>query len=161
MKHRLLLTVLLLLTLTATTAIAPAPKPSVGSEVTPKPKPKPKPNYEKKFDADYLNSNTVWIRSELKTSLYQGLYDAFTRGDIEAIADHEYFASKGVAKNIYSIKIIERLWKAKGTLWDRIMRKCLRSFDYSKGLNLKEMNDVLARYAPPQEKENKSPRPQH
>lgn len=117
------------------------------------------PSAAEQTDIDYLNSNSVWVRSELKTAKYQALYDAFTQGDIDAIASNEYFAVKDRAKNDRANKLMNNLWNAKGSIPGKKHPGVLKKFDYSKGLDLYKLNNAIAVYMPKEEEYNKAPRP--
>lgn len=118
------------------------------------------PSSDEQTDIDYLNANSVWERSELKTAKYQALYDAFTQGDIDAIAGNEYFAVKGRAKNDRANKLMDNLWNAKTSIPGKKHPGVLRKYDYSKGIDLYKLNNAIAIYMPKAEEYNKTPRPQ-
>lgn len=117
------------------------------------------PSADEQADIDYLNSNSVWVRSEIKTAKYQALYDAFTQGDIDAIASNEYFAVKDRAKNDRANKLMNNLWNAKTSIPGKKHPGVLKKFDYSKGLDLYKLNIAIAVYLPKEEEYNKAPRP--
>lgn len=116
---------------------------------------------DEQADIDYLNSNPVWVKSELKTEKYKALIDAFMSGDIDAIANHEYFAVKNRATNRRALELIDNLWKAKGSSPGKRHPGVLKNYNYSKGVNLYEINNNIAILIPPKEEYNQAPRPQN
>lgn len=114
---------------------------------------------DEQADIDYLNSNPVWNKSDLKTDKYKALIDAFVAGDVDAIASHEYFAVEGRATNNRANELMTNLWNSKGSSPGKKHPGILKKFNYSKGLDLYKLNNEVATKLPPAEEYNKTPRP--
>lgn len=74
-----------------------------------------KPADDGAADADYLNNNNVWKRSDLKTESGRALFDAIAAGNIQAIVSNPYFATPGRATNKRANQMADFIWNAYGT----------------------------------------------
>lgn len=109
-----------------------------------------------KADLKYLNENVVWRRADLKSEKYKSFFDLFSKGNIKALAESDYFATP-VATNAKAIKVIDLLWQAYSTPVQRSNERQLRKLRDKDAINLNELFDDLARYR--DSNPNKSARP--
>ncbi|MCC8071559.1 MAG: hypothetical protein LIO90_07140 [Bacteroidales bacterium] len=109
-------------------------------------------------DVAYLNSHTVWQRSQLKSDKYQSFFDLFAKGDIDAIARADYFYIPGQATNTTALKMIDMLWRAYKSPVQVANERVLRQLKGKEQIDLPQLYDTLARYRDNQP--NTTPRPQ-
>ncbi len=107
-------------------------------------------------DLAYLNGNATWRASELKTDKYRALVTAIQNGDLEAVANHEYFATAGRATNSEAVKVAEMAWDAIGTPNEGGNRRALQKME-GKDVDIHALFLDLSRRRP--SKPNPNPRP--
>ncbi|MCH5347087.1 MAG: hypothetical protein J1E63_08250 [Muribaculaceae bacterium] len=116
------------------------------------------PSADEAADIEYLNSNTkVWKVSALKSQKYRDLIDAIKRGDIQAMANSDYFAVEGRATNKYANEMMEMAWKSLGTANEKGNVNALKKADGKDEIDVYGLYDALARVKPA--KPNETPRP--
>lgn len=108
-------------------------------------------------DVEYLNSNTVWRRADLKSEKYRNFFDLFAAGDIKVIAEADYFAAEGVATNRTAIKMIDMLWQAYKSPTQRSNELQLKKLKGKGEIDITALYTTLSRYR--DANPNKSPRP--
>ena len=114
-------------------------------------------NEDEAADVKYLNENGTWKRANLRSGKYQALYDAFTSGDIRAMAMNEYFATPGRATNTTAIKVMDAAWSSLGTGTAKANERELKKLKTAASIDLAKLYDSLARF---RDKEpNTEPRP--
>lgn len=114
-------------------------------------------NEDEAADLKYLNENGTWKRANLRSEKYQALYDAFTSGDIRAMAMNEYFATPGRATNTTAIKVMDAAWSSLGTGTAKANERELKKLKTAASIDLAKLYDSLARF---RDKEpNTEPRP--
>lgn len=116
------------------------------------------PTAEEKADIDYLNSHETWRLADLKSEKYRSFYNMLCEGNIEAIANSDYFAVKDLAKNKKAVKIVEYLWEAKGTLAEKRNVSAMRNLKKEDAIDIHKTYELLARMRDPEP--NTTPRPQ-
>lgn len=116
------------------------------------------PTAEEQADITYLNSTHVWVLSDLKSEKYRSFFRLISDGDIQSIAESDYFAVKGQANNPTALKIIELIWQSKGTFAEKRISKELKSLKDRDRINLYNLYERLARMR--DAKSNTEPRPQ-
>lgn len=114
-------------------------------------------NDDEKADIQYLNSNSVWKLSDLKSPKYRALLTAMKNGDIQAVVSNPYFAIAGTATNDHALKMADYLWKAKGTLSEKSNVAKLKDLSVDDKANIDQLYDQLSRRQPAQP--NTEPRP--
>lgn len=112
---------------------------------------------DEKADIQYLNTNSTWKLSELKSPKYRALLTAMKNGDIQAVVSNPYFAIAGTATNERALKVAEYLWNAKGTLSEKSNVTKLKDLTADDKANIGELYDQLSRRQPAQP--NTEPRP--
>lgn len=115
------------------------------------------PDADELADIAYLNSNSEWKRSELKTDSYKALIDAISSGDIAAVAAHSYFSVKGRATNSRALAMIDMLWKSTGTPTEKSNVRALKKLDAADRISLRDVIKAIERYQPAEP--NPAPRP--
>lgn len=108
-------------------------------------------------DLAYLNGNSLWKASELKTDKYRALLTAIQEGDIEGIANNEYFAVQGHATNAEALKVVDMAWAALGTFNEGGNRNALKKYAGKDAVDIHALFEDLARRKP--SKPNTNPRP--
>lgn len=112
---------------------------------------------DEQADVAYLNSNSKWRRSELKSDKYRALLTAMAEGDIDAVARHPYFATKGQCSGKQPNAMVDYLWKAKGSFSEKANVRKLKAAAAKEVIDLPALNDDLARSKPAEP--NTAPRP--
>lgn len=112
---------------------------------------------DEKADIQYLNTNSTWKLSELKSPKYRALLTAMKNGDIQAVVSNPYFAIAGTATNARALKVAEYLWNAKGTLSEKSNVSKLKDLSVDDKANIDQLYDQLSRRQPAQP--NTEPRP--
>lgn len=115
------------------------------------------PAADEQADISYLNQQRVWKISDLKTQKYRDLVAAIQKGDIEAMAAHDYFAVSGRATNKEAVQMVEMAWKAIGTPNEGGNRTSLRKNEGRESIDIHVIYEDLARRKP--SKPNQNPRP--
>lgn len=116
-------------------------------------------NDDEQADVDYLNKHTIWKLAELKTDRYKALYRAIGNGEIDSIARHDYFMVESRCTNKKANRLIDLVWKSKGTNSEKFNVRRLREF---KDQDEMDLNKIIDRVAVAQPREpNKEPRPSH
>ena len=110
-------------------------------------------------DVAYLNDNKVWRKDRLRSEKYKSLFDAYERGDIDAIAANDYYAVDSRAKNSEAVKTVDNMWKAKGTSQQRAHRKLMTDMASKGSIDIHELYEDVARKMPKQSEFNRSGRP--
>ncbi|MCM1521652.1 MAG: hypothetical protein NC039_03245 [Muribaculaceae bacterium] len=114
---------------------------------------------EEQADIDYLNDNPVWNLSRLKSPMGTALAKAMTDGDLNALAENDYFAVRGRCSNAKAIQIVEMAWTAIGSPNERGNRNRLSNTAKTGEIDLHKLIDSMAKVRP-SENPNESPRPQ-
>lgn len=141
---------------------APASTPASQTATTPATTPATAaaPTTDEQADVEYLNSNRVWIVSNIKSEKYKALISAIEEGSIKDIANHDYFAVKGQATNSNALKAIDFMWLAYGSNQEGNQSKILKKYGKKSEINVYELMDELSRKLPAESEQNKSARPQ-
>lgn len=108
-------------------------------------------------DLEYLNTNTVWRRADLKSEKYRNFFDLFGAGNIKAIAEADYFAIQGLATNRTAIKMIDMLWQAYKSPTQRSNELQLKKLKGKGEIDVTNLYTTLSRYR--DANPNNSPRP--
>ena len=135
------------------TVAIPAPAPEQTVE-------KPAENADaaaEKADIEYLNSNRVWKRAELKSEKYRKFFDTFSTGSITDIVNSDYFVAAGVATNRNAVRVADYLWKAKGSDTQLSNTRALKKLKGKSEIDMHQLSESLAKIRP--QKPNNSPRP--
>lgn len=127
---------------------APAEQPAQSGALTP----------EEKADIEYLNSHDVWRPADMKSEKFRQFFQKFSEGDIDALANSDYYAVKDAATNRKAIQVIEFIWKSKGTFQENNNRKVLKATQGNESIDLSKIVDDLARRQ--DTKPNTEPRPE-
>lgn len=115
---------------------------------------------DEQADVDYLNANTTWSKSKMRSPMGNALFEAIAAGDIDAVVNNDYLSIRGRATNKKALELADLLWRAKGSYSDASNRNLLRkSLPEGKDLDLVVLVDGLAKRRP-SEKANETPRPQ-
>lgn len=126
-----------------------------GENYTPVPPATP----EEQADIDYLNANSTWDLSKLKSPMGTQLAQALTAGDIKAIVNNDYFAVRGRCTNTKANEIVDMIWRAFGSPTERSNVRKLRLSVKDNTVELRKMSDAVAK-ARPADGENTAARPQ-
>lgn len=118
------------------------------------------PTADELADVEYLNSNKVWVVSKVKSDKYNELFVAISEGNIDNIVNHDYFAVKGQATNSNALKVIDFIWRAKGTNQENGQSSVLKKYGKKSEIDVYKLMDDLSRKLPREDEENKSARPQ-
>lgn len=110
-----------------------------------------------KADYAYLNENRSWKRDALKSDAARALYDAIVAGNIDAMANNDYFAVEGNCTNKDAAKVIELVWAAKGSPNQKSNERVLSKAEKSGAINMWTLFDELSRVRPADP--NREPRP--
>lgn len=129
----------------------PAATPEASATVT------PVVSDDVKADYAYLNENRSWKRDALKSDAVRQLYDAIVAGNIDAMANNDYFAVEGNCTNKDASKVIELVWAAKGSPNQKSNERILTKAEKSGAINMWDLFDALSRARPANP--NKDPRP--
>lgn len=98
------------------------------------------PTADEQADVAYLNANSVWKLSDLKSQRYRDFFTTLGEGDIQTILESDYFAVENQGTNVKAQKVADYLWEAKGTFAEK------RNVNEMKKLKEKESIDVNALY---------------
>lgn len=109
-------------------------------------------------DADYLNNNRRWEVGALSSPAGNSLMNAFAEGDVDAIANNEYFAA-GTCSNSRARKALELMWRAKNGPTRGSIARELKKAASSGTIDLDNLVDRLARVQPQASEANTSPLP--
>lgn len=108
-------------------------------------------------DLEYLNSNRIWNRSQLKSEKYKEFFDLFAEGDLYKIADSDFFAVEGLCTNKTAEKAVKLIWQAYKTPTHLSNRRELRKLKGKEEIDLRKLVNTLALYR--DSKPNTSSRP--
>lgn len=108
-------------------------------------------------DIKYLNENSTWRLSDLKSDKYRALYTAIVDGDIEKMAANDYFAVKNQASNFHAVEVVDMAWKSIGTDNEGGNRRALREYKDKESIDINKLYESLARRKP--KSPNPNPRP--
>lgn len=111
---------------------------------------------EESADTEYLNGNAAWELAKLKSPMGQGLAKAITDGDLEALANNDYFAVAGRCTNEQARQIVEMAWKAIGSPNERGNARKMRQGSQNGSVVLRDLVNSLAKVRP---SENLNERP--
>ncbi len=100
---------------------------------------------EEKADIEYLNSHNVWRPADMKSDKFRRFFELFAQGDIDGLANSDYYAVADMATNQKAIQIIDFVWKSKGTFQENNNRKVLKSTSGNESIDLSKIVDDLAR----------------
>ncbi len=117
------------------------------------------PTPEEQADIDYMNSTAKWTVSQIKSEKYRALTEALSEGDIDAVIGNDYYAIKDRATNSDAVKVVDFLWRAKGTAQEKAHRKVLKQECGKTVIDMHRVMDQLSRRMPPADEENKAVRP--
>ncbi len=113
---------------------------------------------EEQADADYLNTNPVWDLERLKSPMGVALAKALTEGDLDAVANNDYFTVSGRCTNPRATEIVDMAWRAIGSPNQHGNSRKMRASVKKGSVNLRELSDAMARIRPA-EQPNERPRP--
>lgn len=116
------------------------------------------PTADETADVEYLNKNTTWRLADLKSDKYRAFFALFAQGDIDKIAQSDYYAVKDQASNKKAVAVADYLWKAKGTFAEKRNVKALKELDGKESIDIQKLYDDLSRMQ--DAKPNTEPRPQ-
>lgn len=108
-------------------------------------------------DLAYLNGNSVWKLADIKTDKYKALVAAIQSGDIETMANSDYFAVEGRATNKEALKVVEMAWQAIGSYNEGGNRNAMRKYEGKESVDIHALYEDLARRKP--SNPNTNPRP--
>lgn len=114
---------------------------------------------EEKADIEYLNGNAVWNLTRLTSPMGQALAKAMTDGDLNALAQNDYFAVRGRCTNAQATQIVDMAWTAIGSPNARGNSRRLSEAAKKGDIDLKKLVESMAKVRP-SENQNTSPRPQ-
>ena len=113
---------------------------------------------EETADVEYLNNNAAWVLAKLTSPMGKALAQAIENGDLNALANNDYFAVKGRCTNAQAIQIVDMAWQAIGSPNERGNSRKMRQGVKNGSVELREMINLLARVRP-SENVNTAPRP--
>lgn len=114
---------------------------------------------EEQADVDYLNGSQAWNLSKLTSPMGLGLADAMRNGDLEALANNDYFTVSGRCTNSKALQMVDLAWRAIGSPNDSSNRLRLRKGASIEGsISLYELVNSMAKVKPA-EHPNERPRP--
>lgn len=113
---------------------------------------------EETADVEYLNNNAAWVLAKLTSPMGKALAQALVDGDLNALANNDYFAVKGRCTNAQAIQIADMAWQAIGSPNERGNSRKMRQGVKNGSVELREMVNLLARVRP-SENVNTAPRP--
>lgn len=113
---------------------------------------------EEQADADYLNGSSAWILSKLQSPMGLGLAEAMKDGDLEALANNDYFAVKGRCTNEQATQMVELAWRAIGSPNERGNVSRMKKAAATGDIVLRDLVNSLAKVRP-SENPNERPRP--
>lgn len=110
-----------------------------------------------KADIDYLNSSSVWKKSQLKSDKYRALFDLFGSGNITDIVNADYFAVPGQCTNRDADKAVTFLWQSYHTDTQHSNVRELKKLAGKNEIDMHALMNNLAKVRSP--KPNLNPRP--
>lgn len=113
---------------------------------------------EETADVDYLNNNAAWDLSKLTSPMGQQLAQAITDGNLEALAQNDYFAVAGRCTNRQAEQVADMAWRAIGSPSERGNSRKLRQGVSGGSVVLHDLVNSLAKVRP-SENANTRPRP--
>jgi len=113
---------------------------------------------EETADVEYLNNNAAWVFSKLTSPMGQSLAQAIIDGDLNALANNDYFAVAGRCTNAQANQIVDMTWQAIGSPNERGNSRKLRQGVKDGSVVLRDLVNSLAKVRP-SENVNESPRP--
>lgn len=114
---------------------------------------------EEQADADYLNGSATWDLNRLTSPMGQALAEAMRSGNLEALANNDYFAVNGRCTNSQANQIADMAWRAIGSPSEKGNSQRLRRAANATGdISLHELINSMAK-ARPSERPNDRPRP--
>lgn len=114
---------------------------------------------EEQADVDYLNGSSAWDLSKLTSPMGLGLADAMRQGDLEALANNDYFTVPGRCTNSKAEQMVELAWHAIGSPNENSNRSRLRKGASIEGsISLYDLVNSMAKVRPA-EHPNDRPRP--
>lgn len=114
---------------------------------------------EEAADAEYLNGNAAWVLNKLQSPMGQALAQALTEGDLNALANNDYFTVKGRCTNEQALQIVDMAWKAIGSPNQRGNERKMRGAVQNGQVVLRDMVNSMAKVRP-SENINTRPLPQ-
>ena len=125
-----------------------AAAPTVATTLTP----------EEQADIEYLNANKVWNLEKLKSPKYRDFFTSLGEGNIDKIANSDYFAVTGQATNKQALEVVDMIWKAKGTHTERTNVRILEKLKDKESIDVYKLYEDLSRAK--DKDPNTTPRPQ-
>lgn len=113
---------------------------------------------EEMADVEYLNNNAAWVLTKLTSPMGQALAKAITEGDLNALANNDYFAVSGRCTNAQANQIVDMTWQAIGSPNERGNSRKLRQGVKDNSVVLRDLVNSLAKVRP-SENINETPRP--
>lgn len=114
---------------------------------------------EEQADVDYLNGSSAWMLSKLQSPMGLGLAEAMRNGDLEALANNDYFTVKGRCTNSRAIEMVDLAWRAIGSPNESGNRRRLsKAASTQESISLYELVNSMAKVRPA-EHANDRPRP--
>ena len=114
---------------------------------------------EEQADADYLNGSPAWDLSKLASPMGLGLAEAMRNGDLEALANNDYFTVNGRCTNSKALQMVDLAWRAIGSPNENSNRARLRKGSSIEGsISLYDLVNSMAKVRPA-EHANERPRP--
>ncbi|MDE7471658.1 MAG: hypothetical protein K2M57_09485 [Paramuribaculum sp.] len=125
------------------TVVEPAPEPEFlapadTAVVAPEPAPEADTSVISDADRAYLDSNTVWRRSDLSSPAAIALFDLFAKADLRAIASHPYLADRK-CRNARASQIAVLAWQALGSDTQVSNRRALQQLEGQPQIDLTEL----------------------
>lgn len=103
---------------------------------------------EETADVEYLNNNSTWVLSRLTSPMGQALAKAITDGDLNALANNDYFAVTGRCTNSQANQIADMTWQAIGSPNERGNSRKLRQGVKDGSVVLRDLVNSLAKVRP-------------
>ncbi|MDE6377386.1 MAG: hypothetical protein K2K72_01425, partial [Duncaniella sp.] len=123
------------------------------------PVPVPPMTAEEQADVDYLNGSSAWVLSKLTSPMGLGLAEAMRNGDLEALANNDYFTVSGRCTNSRALQMVDLAWRAIGSPNENSNRARLRKGASIEGsISLYDLVNSMAKVRPA-EHANETPRP--
>lgn len=114
---------------------------------------------EEQADIDYLNGSSAWMLSKLQSPMGLGLAEAMRNGDLEALANNDYFTVKGRCTNSRALEMVNLAWRAIGSPNEAGNRRRLsKASSTQESISLYELVNSMAKVRPA-EHANERPRP--
>lgn len=117
---------------------------------------------EELADVEYLNSTRFWHPDQLRSQKYRDMIQNLAANNVDALVQCDYFAVEGRCTNTDALKIIDLVWKAKGSHQEKSQRKVLeKNVTDKEEIDLHKLMEELAKKMPPAADVNNAPRPVH